>query len=74
MQDRSTANMSRPFNCPHPERAGRHTYSKRKKSVIADKYGYYENGEQKAVDKIAGKTSRQSRDISQLMNTGKVRK
>lgn len=55
--------MSRRHNCPHPERAGRHTYSKKGKYASQDKYGYYENGEQKAVDKIAGKTSHQNRNL-----------
>lgn len=65
--------MTRPFNTPHPDRAGRHSYSQRKKSLVADKYGYYEQGVQKAPDKIAGKTSIQRRDIVLLTTNGKGR-
>jgi hypothetical protein len=48
--------MSRKHNTLHPDR-GRASYSKRKKGLYADKYGYYQDGTQKAPDKIAGKTS-----------------
>jgi hypothetical protein len=48
--------MSRKYNTLHPDR-GRSRYSRKKKAVNADKYGYYQDGTQKAADKIAGKTS-----------------
>ena len=48
--------MSRHFNAPHPDRKGRHTYSKKRKSRDADRYGVFTNGKQDSPDKVAGKT------------------
>jgi hypothetical protein len=54
--------MSRKYNTPHAERAGRKSYSKRGKSRRADKYGVFTNGRQDSPDKVAGATLTYPRD------------
>ena len=48
--------MSRKHNTKHPNR-GRSAYSRRHKSLTADRYGEYREGVQKSPDRIAGTVS-----------------
>lgn len=45
--------MTRPYNTPHLYR-GKSSYRKKGKHLIADRYGNFDNGQQKSHDKIAG--------------------
>lgn len=47
--------MPRRYNTLHPDRS-KSTYSLKRKSDRADRYGNFDNGVQKSADHVAGKT------------------